>query len=1022
MCLFTKLSAQVNPSDSCCHDLSQYAIRTYTIEDGLPSNALNDFLQTPDGYLWIASYQGIIRFDGFDFEIFNTENTDVFQSNNFRSILAGDDGTLFFEVQSHPDVAYKDGRFIIPDSALMEKRPAVQYFFDWFNEDWTLPPYEEIFYFRNNELHFPAFDTVFKNVQINNRLFDSNGDLYLATSIGLFKISQKEFIHYNKENGLKSDFVISLLLLDDSRIMIGTYDGLFYFNGLEFVEDPGFRGVGFKQIIKTKKGDIYMATKKGLYRIKAGSDELEHFTEKQGLADNHVIRVYVDDEEDIWLYSHMSGLSKLNQNKFILYNEKDGLSKGIVNTVCSCNPQSFYVGLDNGLVYVLSKDTMQRLRLKTDISGLRIRHIFKDSKENIWLSSYGGLLKINSNGSEKWFDRDNGFPSSLIRLVYEDSDAIIWVGTREAGLIKMGNKGIEKIFNTASGLSANLIMSLEEDNQGQLVVGTSGGGIVFLKDDQVVDIINKDSGLVSNVVFNTYCDDDGVIWVATNMGISRIENDEITNITTDDGLANQSPFDIVEDDRGLLWMPFAQGLMSVSKEALNDYAKGKLKKISCRLYDENDGVPGEGFTPVAQSVKSENGEIWIPSLDGVLSISPHTIKTNKKPPPVYIQSMITENDTIDIDEEIRISANTRRVTIRFSAICLRAPEKVRFKYILEGYDTEWTEVNSDKRVVSYTNLPNGQYTFRVIACNNDGVWNMQGDSVSFLVEPYWFETIIFIITALILLILLFFLFAKLRTRRLEARQKKLEVIIDERTREIQTKNKQLEELNATKDKFFNIIAHDLKSPFNSILGLSDILNTEFDTLSREEVERSIELIHDSGKKVYDLLENLLEWARSQTGNLEYNPENIQLKPLIKSVTDTLQINLGTKNISLKLNIEDDIIAYGDLNMLRTVFRNLISNAIKFTYRNGDISINARKLKSDIIVSIEDSGVGMADDQISDLFKLSKKSSTRGTEKEMGTGLGLILCKEFINKNNGSITVKSEPGKGSEFTVILPSSK
>jgi signal transduction histidine kinase len=236
---------------------------------------------------------------------------------------------------------------------------------------------------------------------------------------------------------------------------------------------------------------------------------------------------------------------------------------------------------------------------------------------------------------------------------------------------------------------------------------------------------------------------------------------------------------------------------------------------------------------------------------------------------------------------------------------------------------------------------------------------------------------------------------------------------------IKIHNEQLKELNATKDKFFSLIAHDLKSPFNSIIGFSELLTNHLNDYNPEKIIEFANLIRLSSRHAYELLKNLLEWARTQTGRIAYRPGKLYLKPLIEEVIESLQSNAFEKNIKVLPVITNNPIAEGDRYMIGSVLRNLISNAIKFTHKNGIIRIKTITLNDEIQVSIIDPGVGIKPEIIQKLFKISEQASTSGTNNEKGTGLGLIICKDFIDKHGGRIWVESQPGKGSVFHFTLP---
>jgi signal transduction histidine kinase len=232
-------------------------------------------------------------------------------------------------------------------------------------------------------------------------------------------------------------------------------------------------------------------------------------------------------------------------------------------------------------------------------------------------------------------------------------------------------------------------------------------------------------------------------------------------------------------------------------------------------------------------------------------------------------------------------------------------------------------------------------------------------------------------------------------------------------------NELLLEMNASKDTFFSIISHDLRSPFNSMLGLSDLLMNQVEELDRSEVAEYAQIIHSSAQKAFKLLQNLLDWARSQTGRITFQPEDIHLQSIVVDVIDTLADVCKDKQITVKYSFMIDDHIYADKNMIESIIRNLLTNAIKFTKRGGKINITVSGSVDETIVAIQDNGIGIAPEKIDRLFLINERTTTEGTEKEQGTGLGLILCKEFVDKHGGEIRVESTVGVGSIFTFTIP---
>ncbi|MBA7545544.1 Adaptive-response sensory-kinase SasA [subsurface metagenome] len=410
-------------------------------------------------------------------------------------------------------------------------------------------------------------------------------------------------------------------------------------------------------------------------------------------------------------------------------------------------------------------------------------------------------------------------------------------------------------------------------------------------------------------------------------------------------------------------------------------------------------------------------------------------------------------------EKIVLSYKQSVLSFHFAAMDFTNPDKNQFAYMMENFDREWI-YSGNRREATYTNLDPDEYCFKVIGSNNDGVWNTTGVSLDIVILPPWWQTIWF--KAIVLFIVLSFVisFYYLRVYQLKKQRNLLEKRVNERTKEVEEKNRllhlqtkemnetntnleerqqQIEEqaeelkaqaeelsktndtlktLNATKDKFFSIIAHDLKNPFTSILGFCEILKIRYKKMDDSKKQNLINIIHQSSNNLYKLLENLLQWARSQTGNLKYTPEEFHIHELIQNITSLVNNSVAQKGLQLTADIPEDLKVYADKNMIYTVIRNLVTNAIKFTDQ-GEIKIQVKEEPKQNVISVTDSGVGIQKDKTETIFEISKSKSTEGTRGESGTGLGLIICKEFVEINGGSIHVQSVAGEGSSFYFTIP---
>ncbi|HEY5500145.1 MAG TPA: ATP-binding protein, partial [Bacteroidales bacterium] len=462
-----------------------------------------------------------------------------------------------------------------------------------------------------------------------------------------------------------------------------------------------------------------------------------------------------------------------------------------------------------------------------------------------------------------------------------------------------------------------------------------------------------------------------------------------------------------------------------------------------------------------------DGKLYFGGYHGFNIIDIDHLNDNDFLPPVHINEFFIFNKPVTVDspnsplnqiisetKKITLSYKQSVLTFGFNAINFTSPEKSLYAYKMEGYDQSWNYCDASRRYATYTNLNPGPYTFKVIASNNDGLWNTNEASISLVILPpfwltWWFKAI-----CIISLILAVYLISYLKTKSLQIQKITLEKIVKERTHDLSNLNEELqvinenlkekqdrieeqsEELqnqarslqmmneklllsNSTKDKFFSIISHDLKGPFNSILGFSETLKTDYSKMSDEIRKQCIDLINTSSLKAFSLLENLLTWARSQTNRIEYTPQVNDIGLIIKNNVESFKEIVLKKNITIIDETKGYHYALSDIYMINTVIRNLISNAIKFSHKSGSIIVKATETDGFVQVSIKDSGIGMDQNLQNMLFKIGEVTTRQGTSKETGTGLGLFLCKEFVEKNGGKIWVESEEGRGSVFFFTLP---
>jgi signal transduction histidine kinase len=595
--------------------------------------------------------------------------------------------------------------------------------------------------------------------------------------------------------------------------------------------------------------------------------------------------------------------------------------------------------------------------------------------------------------------------------------------------------------------------------QGLLYLGSNSGLQLYNPaENRFVAFVNNnaDENSISNdLIFDILIQNDTCIWIGTDIGLNRFNpvTGKFLRFFKKDGLPNNTIKGLALDTHGALWVTTNSGICRV------DNRHATFKKFTT-----SDGLQGNEFFETS-ILSTKSGSILAGGINGFNVIHPDCYSVNSSIPPVAITDFHIFNAQVKAGgknsplkrcisetKSLTVSYKQSVLTFNFSALDFTNPQKNQYAYMMENFDKDWIYCGN-RQDATYTNLNPGRYLFRVKGSNNDGVWNEAGTILEISITPPWWRSktarLGFVISVICLFLGIYFF----RINQLNRQKKVLEKLVQQRTYEIEEKNlilleqtKELQEINnvmkqqqhyidgqtkelkasnekltsinETKDKLFSIVAHDLKNPFASILGIHEILAQRYDTMNDGKRKHLLKIVRDSSVKIFKLLETLLDWARTQTGNINFNPEKFALNELIDETIVCVENLAIVKNTSIVQCLENKVVVVADKNMINTVIRNLIANAIKFT-ENGTIRIEADQGADAITIKISDNGVGIPPENLTLLFGSINSKSSFGTHGESGTGLGLIICKEFIERHGGTIAVESEVGKGSTFSFTIP---
>jgi signal transduction histidine kinase len=512
----------------------------------------------------------------------------------------------------------------------------------------------------------------------------------------------------------------------------------------------------------------------------------------------------------------------------------------------------------------------------------------------------------------------------------------------------------------------------------------------------------------------------GTIWAGTNNGLNvylpKIR--KFLPINASDYSTSNIITSIESVTPGEIWASTKKGMMQLTytwnkNEEKPDY--------DINYYFSTNGLISSGYIERSSTV-SEDKTLFFAGNEGIDFFNPSNfLKQNIATPKTLITEISVDGKktlpTTNRDGQFffNLNYNQHMVTFRFTSLNYSNPGQQKFRYKLENFNDRWNYTQNEY-VATFMNLKKGQYTFVVESLLNNGKWSGEKDSISFIVTPAFWKTLPFIITLAVLLFLLLYLMHRIRISSIEKNRILLEKTVRERTQELVVKNKELEEANKTKAKFFSIISHDLRSPFSGLLGILELLNTP-GMIRPDKKDELISAVYTSAQNTYNLLENLLIWSRSQTEKIDCKPLSVNLSKVLDGNIDLLKEMARKKNIEINKLFPKKLSVKADRNMIDTVIRNLLNNALKFTYPGGIVNVHAIENEHEVVVSIADSGIGIKDTQLENLFT-TKMDRKNGTSGEAGTGLGLLICKEFITLNGGKIwaTQNHPAGLVFHFTV------
>jgi signal transduction histidine kinase/ligand-binding sensor domain-containing protein/DNA-binding NarL/FixJ family response regulator len=1076
----TRTTTELPPSLAALASHSQQVrFEHLPLDKGLSQSVVTDFVQDNLGFLWLATQEGLNRYDGYTFKIFKDDPAlpNGLKGNFIAAIDEGPGGEIWIGTA---------------DGGLNRYDPQSGQF--------------------STYIHDPQQSNSLSESSVSSLDVDPKGVVWVGTNNkGLNRLdpTSGQITRYLNDpqnpDSLNSNTIITVLADDIGIVWVGTLGG-------------------------------------GLNRLDPRTGRFTHFLndplDSQSISSNDIQTLYSDSQGVLWVGTFTGGLNRHDphSNSFTRYETiPDDLASVSSNSIAAIFEDStgqFWIGTQGGGLNLLDRSSGVFTRIQNDpnnpmsLSNNSVMSIYEDRSGIVWFGTFGSGADYYDPFKNKfvWIHAEPGNPNSLssnsLWTIYEDDQGILWIATNGSGLNRfdprtgewkhylndpanpdsLGNNTVYLIYPDDQGTfwlgtpdslirfdpqsetfytyTTPGLLSILEDSQGNFWLGSTQGLILFdrqtgntryfLSDPDDPTTLNsnvvsalfedadrnfwvgtfnggfhkfdvqanhftrytKNSGepdsISSNTILTIYQAKDGSLWLGTSGGLNLFDPqaEKFTTWREKDGLPNDYVYGILEDDKGRLWFSTNKGI-----------ARFDPSELVFKNYDKTDGLQSNEFNQWSAFRNSE-GVMYFGGVNGLNAFHPDQILDNPYVPAIILTNFEIYNQPVEVapnsvlqqpietSQEISLSHTDDFFRFEYAALHFSSPEEIQYAYQMEGLDKGWNMVGK-QRAANYTNVPPGNYTFRVKGTNSDGIWNEQGVAIKIAIPPpFWQTTWFRVMTALAVIGGISGVFL-LRIQSIEKQRQQLEAQVDERTRELrqtmlalETAKDAAEAANRAKSTFLANMSHELRTPLNAILGFTQVMAR--DKRLPPDHQENVAIVQRSSEHLLGLINDVLEVSKIEAGRTRLNPRNFDLYHLLEGLQEMFALRAENKDIVLQMVLARDVPRYvkGDEGKLRQVLMNLLGNAVKFTTQGQVVlGVKAPDPPQDhqvrVVFTVEDTGPGISPQEMELLF-LPFVQTTSGQKSQEGTGLGLSISQQYVELMGGEIKASSIPGTGSRF--------